>query len=1382
MQSLLRVTFEQHAARPALQGRNVALSYAELAQASDELAQMLASRGVRAGDVVPLLMARSALLVVAQVALLRLGAAYAPIDLASPDARQRTMLETIGATVLLTDGVPAPIGEAELIAEVVDIAAWWRSRAARAQTATTAAGPGLWQAAPRDSAACVMFTSGSTSVPKGVRVPHAGIVRLVRAANYAHFGPEQRWGFLSSPAFDASTLEVWGALLNGGCCVVQEDPLPALDALGEFLTLQRITDAWLTAALFNAMVDDQLAALGGLRQLLIGGERVSPLHARAMLQAHPQVRLINGYGPTENTTFTLCHAITLADTESRAGVPIGVPIAGTSVRIEPADPAQPMHGELWAAGAGVALGYLGDAEATLRKFVAHEGTRWYRTGDIVRQRSDGAFEFIGRVDRQIKLRGHRIELDEIELALARCPGIAAAAVMVVGDDAEHHRIVAAYSVLESGVVDGAEPDAHALGVQLRLSLPEPAVPSEFVRLPSLPVNLSGKVDRQALDRLLHGLPRDPEPRPAAESARPAGEIEESLAAIWRELLPGAAVQRDSNFLDLGGTSLLALHVAALVHRRMRRMLSPVEVLQHPVLADQALAIGRLAVRDDAHAPGGGPAGTQVLLTRGQQGVLAACRFDPSGCAYLVHVALQLPVKPPWGAWRAAFEQLAQRHPVLRLLAHHDGQRAHATLAPGLVEGWWQEHPALDAAPRDLAWPDALLAFVNRPLDTRTHGSMRVDAWPLRERGALVVWTVHHHAIDEAAMAQALAELDALLQGRTLAPVYGSPFAFQAAEAAWCDAPAATAALAVQLAAAFGGSAAPLARAPAPGLERRFELSAALQRQVRQRCEALGCTPFTLLLTAFGRAVQEVFGPRHRFVSTPFSRRVEPELIEPIGYLLDVRFIESGRRAGETSAQSLARVHAAVLQGQQPSFQHFDALAAAVAAIDPQAARGLTQFGFTWRLDPARPVPLAGHAAQLLRVPQRGARYSLCLHAAQLQHSLGYSIEAVESVHHNGQVAAVAHAFEAQLAALCAESGGFAALAAVSSAPTDAAGAGNAADASVPALRSVHAPDLRAAWSRWLGVAEGAIEPESHFLRSGGSSLTVMRMAAQLRRDHGLRLDVGAFLAEPTFAKLTAQATARVPAHPADCVLIGPADATHVMLLVPGDGGQAASLFTLANELRRRLPASTAVAIVDLDAVLRTAPPLEPLAHVTHRIAQIVRDFGMPRVNALVGFSLGALLLLRVAKELEVGAQTPVWLLDTFAPRTARLGFWRRVERRVAWALYGGRPGPVDEALEASKSAQEALLVRAPAEQWRALFAQLSESAFDAPTAHVRLIQARESVGSIGLLWRRRHNGLVPNHYASWQVHAVDGAHLDVPRVLAATTAGLLVGEPAPGRG
>lgn len=178
-----------------------------------------------------------------------------------------------------------------------------------------------------------MFTSGTTGAPKAVMVPASGIVRLVCDADFADFRTGSRWAFLSSPAFDASTLEVWAPLVNGGCCVVQEEALPSLDELADFLLSNRITDAWVTAALFNALVEDRLDAFANLRQLLTGGERVSPRHAQAVLKAFPGVRLINGCGPTENTTFALCHSITWTDTENPSGIPIGRPIRGTLVRI-----------------------------------------------------------------------------------------------------------------------------------------------------------------------------------------------------------------------------------------------------------------------------------------------------------------------------------------------------------------------------------------------------------------------------------------------------------------------------------------------------------------------------------------------------------------------------------------------------------------------------------------------------------------------------------------------------------------------------------------------------------------------------------------------------------------------------------------------------------------------------------------------------------------------------------------------------------------------------------------------------------------------------------------------------------------------------------------
>ncbi len=1199
-----------------------------------------------------------------------------------------------------------------------------------------------------------MFTSGSTGQPKAVMVPGCGIVRLVCDTDFAEFRSGARWAFLSSPAFDASTLEVWAALLNGGCCVVQEEISPSLDDIADFLVDRGIHSAWLTSSLFNALVEDRCAALGQLQQLLTGGERVSPRHARNLLTAFPRIRLINGYGPTENTTFTLCHAITLADTENPSGIPIGRPIHGTVTRVGDAIE-EPAEGELLAAGHGVALGYLNDAELTAKKFVELDDQRWYRTGDLVRRRSDGVFEFLGRADRQVKIQGHRIELEEVELAMAACPGVGDVAVLVRGDSAETQQLVACYSGL-----NGPPPSTEVVAAHLAQRLAPTALPRLLVPLSRFPLSLNGKVDRGALGALLEHAGDDPE-----IDINWRNETERQLAGIWQQVLPTASVHRSAHFMRMGGTSLLALRVSAQVRRQLGRDLTPIDVLRVPVLADQARQVHE-APLPSGSTPLEALGDDELPLTLAQQSIVAANQLDESRCAYLVHTALRLEGFVDVSSIRHAFEVVASRHPMLRMQAEHDGLRSRARIMDALGSGWWSHHDRLIEVPRDMHWPAHVLDIVNRPMDTATDGVMRVDFWPAEEGAGLLVWTAHHVAVDEASIERCLTEIDHLLRGEQLSPVYGSPYGFSTLERARTDHQAARQWSGL-LVSALANQPPVVQRPPGLGHETALPVPAKLDERLKALTARLGITAFSPLITAYGLALQDVFGERHRFVSTPFSRRVEPELIEPVGYFLDLRFVEAGSKDQETPADALARVHHALLELQCPTFLSQDAVVKAVAAQDPTVLPHINAFGFTWRLNPARAVAFGEIEARLLRVPQRGARFGICLHASSIGGVLHCSVEAMESAFSDGRVEDLGEAFLRRLDELCE----------ISALPAHLIGEGPAIKVNATSVDPNTESALRSAWTRWVMPQVPAIVGESNFLQSGGTSLAAMRMASQLQRQAGLRIDVGAFLAKPTFGNLCALAEAPDRGRLSGCVWLGSQDAPRVVVLLPGLGGHALGLFSLAEKLQEALGDDAAVAIVDLEAMLRNAPPEQPLWFVMERSLQLFREIGIQRVIGIVGFSLGSLLALQLARSLPSNA-VRVCLIDGYAPRALRPSVLLRVECRMGRLLHRLGPGqevvPQDTGVPPDQVERGDVDVRLEP-LWRVLQCELAAKLPIAPNAEVHLIQALKSAQEFGLLWRGRSNGFNPRHYASWHAHGLNARHLELPRTLAARTA-MLVAE------
>jgi amino acid adenylation domain-containing protein len=506
---------------------------------------------------------------------LKAGGAYVPLDAAYPDERLAFMLADSGAEIVLIDGRDDAIhGRFAPLAELLAVDGAVEEGAAAE----------LPPAAPATALALVIYTSGSTGRPKGVMLTHRGVVRLVREAAHLRSAPGDRVAHAANISFDAATLEIWGALLNGSALVVVPREVALAPAeLAARLRQERVTTLFLTTALFNQVAWEEPAALAAppLRTVMFGGEAADPeAVARVLAEGGGPARLLHLYGPAESTTLATWHRVT----EVRPGaatVPIGLPVSNSTVYV--LDRFQGLAapgavGELCAGGDGLARGYLNRPELTAGRFIPHPwagtpGERLYRTGDLVRQRPDGAIEFVGRADEQVKIRGFRIEPGEIEAVLASHPQVRECAV-VAREDAPGVRTLVAY-----GTCDPASPpDPAELRAFLAARLPDHMLPRAFVRLDALPLTPNGKLDRAALPA--------PEPGRAERAggyAAPRGLVAETLAAIWADLLRIEKVDARDNFFDLGGHSLLATRVMVAVWNQLGVRLPVRELFLHPTL-------------------------------------------------------------------------------------------------------------------------------------------------------------------------------------------------------------------------------------------------------------------------------------------------------------------------------------------------------------------------------------------------------------------------------------------------------------------------------------------------------------------------------------------------------------------------------------------------------------------------------------------------------------------------------------------------------------------------------------------------------------------------------------------------------------------------------
>ncbi|HVG07740.1 MAG TPA: amino acid adenylation domain-containing protein, partial [Thermoanaerobaculia bacterium] len=877
---------EQAALRPdaiAVEQGDERMTYRELQERAGRVARRLR---IEPEQRVAVLAERSPDLIVNLLGILQAGGAYLPLDPTHPPERREWMVEDAAATMLTleeTEEDPPHV--------------------------------------PPDSLAYVMYTSGSTGTPKGVAVTHRNVVRLVRGADYAEM--DHTWLQYAPVAFDASTLEIWGPLLNGGRLVLFPGRIGSLSEIAQVIEGHGVTSAWLTAGLFHEMVDGRLDGLRPLRQLLAGGDVISPDHARRVLAAHPGLALINGYGPTEGTTFTCCHRITQAGET----VPIGRPIANARVYVldERLDP-MPVGawGELYAGGDGLARGYLGRPDLTAERFVPDPfgHGRLYRTGDRVRWRAYGALEFQGRLDGQIKIRGFRVEPGEVEAALLASPGVSRGAVAVIDKN------LAAFWV--------GEAQADDLRAWLRERLPEPMVPSLFVPVPDLPLTPNGKVDRRALAALAATTLR-----PTKERVPPGTPLEEDLVEAWAEVLerdPGQIGILD-NFFDLGGHSLLATRLVSLLHSR-----HGIEVPIHWIfdtgnlgeLADRILErelgeaddelLASLIDELDTSAIPRRPASVDPPASYAQERLWFLDRLMPGSPAYNIPVALRVSGDLDVPALERAFGEVVRRHEALRTTFEDRGGFPVQRIAE--PTGW--TIPVADLSTfsntLDEVWRLAEEEALT-PFDLARGPLLRTRLLRLAPREHVLLLCLHHIVADLWAVEVLVQEVGAIYAGRPLPalPIQYADFAvwqrerlaggiLEAGIAFWRE-ELAGAPPALELPTdrerpripTHRGSSLPVALGP--------ELSAAVTRLGREH----GATPFMVLLAALGAVASRWSGQDDLVLGVPIANRQRPELEGLIGMFVNTLPL----RVRTAEARSFADLLAAVRRTALAAYEHQD---------------------------------------------------------------------------------------------------------------------------------------------------------------------------------------------------------------------------------------------------------------------------------------------------------------------------------------------------------------------------------------------------------------------------------------------------------------------------
>ncbi|WP_139487939.1 non-ribosomal peptide synthetase [Brevibacillus dissolubilis] len=886
--------------RVAVTFGEMSYTYRELDERSSRLARVLREKGVGVDQPVAIMVEKSLELVIGMLAILKAGGAYVPVDPSYPNERIAYLLTDCQAKWMIVHKRTADrMAEASLQELVTDIdilladdPKWDQEEGELLTEMSRLDSPG--------QLAYVIYTSGSTGRPKGVMVEHRNVVRLVKNTNIVDFSKERSVLQTGAAVFDACTFEVWGALLNGLELVLVPE-MVILDAplLQRAIKQHGISLMFLTTSLFHTLAQQDAAIFEGVQTLVVGGEALVYEHVKLVRATCPHVRVINGYGPTENTTFSTYYVV---DEHTDDPIPIGKPLSNSTAYILDAQQ-KPVPigvaGELYVGGDGVARGYLNQEELTRETFIQHPfalGERLYRTKDLARMRRDGNIEYLGRIDHQVKIRGYRIELGEIEAQLLRHEAITEAIVLAKRDRADQ-------TVLCAYLVSDYEWTLSELRTYLVQTLPDYMLPSAFVQLESMPLTTNGKLDRNALpepDHYTHS---------GAEYEAPIEQVEAELAEIWSSVLGIDRIGRNDHFFELGGHSLKAMQLVSRIQKHYQVDYSLRDVFVHPTLKEMAGQIDTLESRQHL---GIEPAEERELypVSSAQQRMYVVQQLDPSAVHYNIPAVMTVEGELDLDRLRKALGQMMERHEVFRTSFDMDGEALMQRIHPQV------ELPfaMIDARAQGIRLEQVVQNFI-RPFDLHEAPLIRMALVVAEADRHVLLIDMHHIISDGTSMSTFTKELIGLYEGEEMPPLrihykdyavwqqaWSKSQAYYDQESYWMET------FADEL---------PVLQLPTDhprpavqsfeGSRVSLSIDASVTEAIRTLAKDYGTTIYTVLLSAYNIMLSKYSGQEDIIVGTSVAGRSHADVQDLIGMFINTLALRNQPHGQKTVEQFIREV-------------------------------------------------------------------------------------------------------------------------------------------------------------------------------------------------------------------------------------------------------------------------------------------------------------------------------------------------------------------------------------------------------------------------------------------------------------------------------------------